>query len=121
MSTDKESVNFWGQIMAAAHSDQYSNYLTGTGSTSSIPTTTTTKTTTAPAGPTTTAVATPYDYIIVGGGPGGLVTADRLSQAGKKVLLVERGGPSTAETGGTDTPPWATGTSVRYSFLYFEH
>ncbi|KAG8683270.1 hypothetical protein FRC09_016182, partial [Ceratobasidium sp. 395] len=42
----------------------------------------------------------------------GLVVADRLSEAGKKVLLIERGGPSTAETGGTDTPPWPSKTSL---------
>ena len=56
--------------------------------------------------------ATPYDYIIVGAGPGGIITADRISQAGKKVLLLERGGPSTAETGGTHVAPWAKGTNV---------
>lgn len=59
--------------------------------------------------------ATPYDYIIVGAGPGGIIAADRISQAGKKVLLLERGGPSTGETGGTYVPEWAAGTSVRPS------
>jgi len=61
---------------------------------------------------TTVDTATPYDYIIVGSGAGGLVVADRLSEAGKKVLVIERGGPSTAETGGDYVPPWAAGTNV---------
>lgn len=48
----------------------------------------------------------------MGAGAAGLVVADRLSAAGKKVILLERGGPSTASTGGTDVPPWANGTTV---------
>ncbi|KAF7355882.1 Carbohydrate-binding module 1 protein [Mycena venus] len=44
-----------------------------------------------------------WDVIVVGGGPGGIIAADRLSEAGKKVLLLERGGPSTAQTGGTSS------------------
>ncbi|ELU43981.1 cellobiose dehydrogenase [Rhizoctonia solani AG-1 IA] len=31
-----------------------------------------------------------FDYIVVGSGPAGIVVADRLSEAGKKVLLIER-------------------------------
>jgi cellobiose dehydrogenase (acceptor) len=45
--------------------------------------------------------------------------ADRLSEAGKNVLLLERGGPSTGETGGQDIPPWANGTTVSPFLLLF--
>jgi cellobiose dehydrogenase (acceptor) len=48
----------------------------------------------------------------VGAGPAGLVAADRLSEKGKKVLLIEKGGPSTWETGGRDQPPWQSGTQL---------
>ncbi|KAJ7049422.1 cellobiose dehydrogenase [Mycena amicta] len=52
------------------------------------------------------------DYIIVGSGPGGIIAADRISQAGKSVLLLERGGPSTGQTGGTYQPNWTKGTNL---------
>ncbi|TFK46999.1 the flavin domain of cellobiose dehydrogenase [Heliocybe sulcata] len=53
-----------------------------------------------------------YDYIIVGGGLTGIIVADRISETGKSVLMLERGGPSTGETGGTDVAPWANGTHL---------
>ncbi|KAJ7594442.1 cellobiose dehydrogenase [Mycena floridula] len=55
-----------------------------------------------------------YDYIVVGAGPGGLVSADRLSEAfpSKKILLLERGGPSTWQTGGTYGATWAAGHNL---------
>ena len=53
----------------------------------------------------------------MGGGPGGIITADRISEAGKKVLLLERGGPSTGETGGTYVAPWANGTDVSFASI----
>jgi cellobiose dehydrogenase (acceptor) len=56
--------------------------------------------------------ATPYDYIVVGAGYGGIISADRLSEAGKKVLLIERGPPAFGESGGTYQAPWAKGTNV---------
>ena len=53
-----------------------------------------------------------YDYIVIGGGAGGLPIADRLSQAGHTVLLVEKGPPSTARWGGTLKPDWLIGQNL---------
>ncbi|KAM0344791.1 hypothetical protein ACHAPU_007166 [Fusarium lateritium] len=47
-----------------------------------------------------------YDYIVVGGGPSGLITAERLTEANKKVLLLERGPGSTVATGSNHTLSW---------------
>ncbi|KAF7714200.1 Cellobiose dehydrogenase (acceptor) [Penicillium ucsense] len=48
-----------------------------------------------------------YDYIVVGGGPSGIITAERFVEAGKKVLLLERGHGPTVTTGANDTLPWS--------------
>ncbi|KAK3944430.1 cellobiose dehydrogenase [Diplogelasinospora grovesii] len=53
-----------------------------------------------------------YDYIIVGSGAGGIPMADRLSEAGHSVLLIEKGPPSTGRWGGTMKPTWLNGTSL---------
>lgn len=47
-----------------------------------------------------------YDYIVVGGGPAGIISAERFVEAGKKVLLIERGTGPTVSTGANDTLAW---------------
>lgn len=53
-----------------------------------------------------------YDYIVVGGGAGGIPIADKLSEAGKSVLLIEKGPPSSGRWGGTMKPDWLDGTNL---------
>lgn len=112
----------WGQDVTGGRTSAYQSYIGGTTSSSTVPVSTSTSkvsSSTTKSSSTTsvssTAIPTPYDYIIVGGGPGGIIAADRLSEAGKKVLLLERGSASTKETGGTrEVAPWAKTTGVRF-------
>ncbi|KAI4861046.1 putative cellobiose dehydrogenase [Hypoxylon rubiginosum] len=53
-----------------------------------------------------------WDAIVVGAGTAGIIVADRLSEAGKKTLLLELGGLSYGITGGTEKPAWLNGTSL---------
>ncbi|KAF7313791.1 Cellobiose dehydrogenase [Mycena chlorophos] len=104
------SVGFYFFPFGEAHvsAELYDNWAAGgTGGGNSTGTGTTTTSV-----PPPTRTQAPVDYIIVGSGPGGIITADRISQAGKSVLLVERGGPSTWETGGRYQAPWAAGSNL---------
>ncbi|KAI1344937.1 cellobiose dehydrogenase [Xylariaceae sp. FL0016] len=74
--------------------------------------------------PTTTAAPSPsaacskemngqtFDYIIVGGGAGGIPMADKLSEKGHKVLLLEKGPPSLGQWGGSMKPHWLDKTDL---------
>ncbi|KAL1385643.1 cellobiose dehydrogenase [Phyllosticta capitalensis] len=53
-----------------------------------------------------------WDAIVVGSGPAGIIVADKLSEAGKKTLLLEGGGKSYGITGGTEKPDWLAGTNM---------
>ena len=52
------------------------------------------------------AAAAEYDYIIVGGGPSGIIAAERLTAANNSVLLLERGQGPTVSTGANATLSW---------------
>ncbi|KAJ0120126.1 cellobiose dehydrogenase [Diaporthe amygdali] len=53
-----------------------------------------------------------WDYVVVGGGAGGIPMADKLSEAGHSVLLIEKGPASTGEWGGSLGPKWLNGTGL---------
>ncbi|KAI1336375.1 fungal cellulose binding domain-containing protein [Xylariaceae sp. FL0016] len=77
--------------------------------------TTPTTTTTTSATATATGISVPtatYDYIVVGGGAGGIPVADKLSEAGHSVLLIEKGPPSSGRWGGTLGPDWLDDTNL---------
>ena len=109
----------FGGFPASAVNSAYSQWATKTyaGSGPTTSPSTTTKPTTTPT-PTATVVSgspvptATYDYIVVGGGAGGIPIADKLSEAGHSVLLIERGPASTGQWGGTIKPDWLSGTSL---------
>jgi cellobiose dehydrogenase (acceptor) len=53
-----------------------------------------------------------WDVIVVGSGPAGIIVADRMSEAGKKTLLLEGGNSSYYVTGGTQSPTWLVGQNL---------
>lgn len=53
-----------------------------------------------------------FDYIIIGGGAGGIPMADRLSEKGHSVLLLEKGPASLGMWGGNMKPLWLDKTDL---------
>ncbi|ROW03750.1 hypothetical protein VMCG_05352 [Cytospora schulzeri] len=72
----------------------------GSGSNSTIPISSNSTTT----APTTSNVT--YDVIVVGGGPAGIIAAERIAEAGSSVLLIERGPSNTVDLGSTQALSW---------------
>lgn len=108
----------FGIPVTPARNAKYAEWAGDSGPTpTSTPTTTPTSSPTTPPTEVPTCVGTPapsdtYDYIIAGAGAGGITVADRLSESGKKVLLIEKGPPSLGRFGGNMRPDWLQGTDL---------
>lgn len=68
--------------------------------------------TTTPHNTTATISDSTYDYIVCGGGPAGIIAAERIAESGASVLLLERGGPSFASTGNNKTLSWNSSVTM---------
>lgn len=117
----------YGVFLASATAASYNDYaamatITATGAASCQTTVAPGNGTNATATPTGVATATPtcqsapsnktFDYVIVGAGAGGIPVADKLSEAGHSVLLIEKGPVSTGQWGGDLGPDWLDGTNL---------
>ncbi|KAI5789240.1 cellobiose dehydrogenase [Pyronema domesticum] len=105
----------YGMVLASAKFSQYQTWLDAAPkpTTTAVPTSTTTTTTTGPTAiPTSTTILGTADYLVIGGGAGGLVAADKLSESGASVILIERGPPATYAHGGRIFPSWLSGKSL---------
>ncbi|KAK4239955.1 cellobiose dehydrogenase [Achaetomium macrosporum] len=98
----------WGASLEGVNQASYTQW-------TALATKTPTTTCDGPGGPVAQckpAPETTYDYIVVGAGAGGIPVADKLSAAGHKVLLIEKGPPSTGRWNGTMKPGWLEGTTL---------
>ena len=117
-------------VVASAHNTAYTDWITkaiatasptaaphsagnGTSATATGSAALSTAAATAAVCPETNTVAsTIWDYFIVGAGAGGIPFADKLSESGASVLLVEKGPPSSGRWGGTMKSDWLVGTNL---------
>lgn len=101
----------YGHVVASARNTAYSTWASSATPTAAptTPGTNGTSTATATSAPATACTATTvptdtFDYIVVGAGAGGIPLADKLSEGGKSVLLIERGPPSSGRWIDGDMP-----------------
>ncbi|KAM3417617.1 Cellobiose dehydrogenase [Cercospora zeina] len=111
--------NIMAAEVASARNTGYTSWTSLGTPTTSAPSssqTSATATTTAAPAPSCTSDLTvtnrTWDYIVVGSGAGGIPVADRLSESGGSVLLIEKGPPSTARWGGKLKPDWLEGQEL---------
>lgn len=97
----------WGFSVSGAKSASYSTWAslasnaTTTSSSSSGSNSTMSSTNT-----TITTSNVTYDAIVVGGGPAGIIAAERIAESGASVLLIERGPANTVDLGCTQGLTW---------------
>lgn len=98
-SAQSASYSTWASWAASSASTSSSS--SGSNSTTSSPISGSSNTTTV----VTTSNVT-YDAIVVGGGPAGIIAAERIAESGASVLLIERGPANTVALGSTEGLSW---------------
>lgn len=105
----------YGASISASQSADYATWAAMASASNSTGSSGNGTTTPTPGGNTTTPVSgnttatisnVTYDYIVAGGGPAGLIVAERIAESGASVLLIERGAASLYSSGGQSLVSW---------------
>lgn len=100
--------NEYGFSTSSAQSASYETWASW-GTAAAVTSSTGSNSTGAATSNTTTVVTTSnvtYDAIVVGGGPAGIIAAERIAESGISVLLIERGPANTVALGSTEGLSW---------------
>lgn len=96
-SAQSASYATWASWASAASTSASNSTSSSSGSTTASPNNSTTVVTTS---------NVTYDAIVVGGGPAGIIAAERIAESGASVLLIERGPANTVALGSTEGLSW---------------